>query len=143
MLLLNLDDIVIISPIGRLLHLSANSWSGHHKAAKATAMVRLRSLGMTTPALMLALSGCIASTALDVVTAPVKVVGKAADWATTSQDESDRNRGRAMREHERRLGELDRRRNRLAEGCAEGDRSDCRDLEAVEAELAAERAKVI
>lgn len=48
--------------------------------------------------------GCIAKTVVDVATMPVKAVGKAADWATTSQDESDRNYGRKMREQEEREG---------------------------------------
>ncbi|NNC73390.1 MAG: hypothetical protein HKN78_11025 [Sphingomonadaceae bacterium] len=50
------------------------------------------------------LSGCIARTAASVVTAPFKVVGQAADWATTSQDEADRNRGREIRAEEERIG---------------------------------------
>lgn len=50
------------------------------------------------------LSGCIVRTAANVVTAPVRAVGQAADWATTSQDEADRNRGREIREEEERLG---------------------------------------
>lgn len=52
----------------------------------------------------LLLSGCIARTAVDVVTAPVRAVGQVADWATTSQDEADRNRGREIREQEEELG---------------------------------------
>ena len=52
----------------------------------------------------LLLSGCIVRTAANVVTAPVRAVGQAADWATTSQDEADRNRGRELREEERQLG---------------------------------------
>ncbi len=52
----------------------------------------------------LLLSGCIAKTALDIVTAPVKVVGKAADMATTSQSEADRNYGKKMRKAEEREG---------------------------------------
>ncbi len=47
------------------------------------------------------LSGCI-STVGTVVTAPFKVAAKAADWATTSQSEADRNRGRAIRKAEAR-----------------------------------------
>ena len=50
----------------------------------------------------LLLPGCIAKTALDVATMPVKATGQAADWATTSQDESDRNYGRKMRKQEAR-----------------------------------------
>jgi len=47
------------------------------------------------------LGGCV-STAKTVVTAPFKVVGKGVDWATTSQDEADRNRGREIRKQEER-----------------------------------------
>ena len=47
------------------------------------------------------LCGCV-STVKSVVTAPFKVAGQAADWATTSQDEADRNRGRAVRKAEER-----------------------------------------
>ncbi len=61
------------------------------------------------------LAGCV-STARTVVTAPFKVIGKGVDWATTSQDEADRNRGREMRKQEererkeRRRAEKERRR---------------------------------
>jgi len=50
---------------------------------------------------LIALGGCI-STAKTIVTAPVRVVSKGVDWTTTSQDESDRNRGREMRKQEAR-----------------------------------------
>lgn len=46
-----------------------------------------------------ALGGCV-STVGKVITAPVKAGAKAADWATTSQDESDRERGREIRRQE-------------------------------------------
>lgn len=52
----------------------------------------------------LLLSGCIAKTAFDVVTLPVKAGGKAVDMATTSQSESDRNYGKKMRKAEEREG---------------------------------------
>lgn len=45
----------------------------------------------------IALPGCVAKTAFNVVTLPVKAGAQAADWATTSQDESDRNHGREIR----------------------------------------------
>lgn len=51
-------------------------------------------------ALPLLSGGCIAKTLVDVVTLPVKVVGQGADWATTSQEESDRNYGKQMRKKE-------------------------------------------
>lgn len=47
------------------------------------------------------LGGCM-STVGAVVTAPFKIAGQAADWATTSQDEADRNRGREFRKVEQR-----------------------------------------
>lgn len=83
----------------------------------------------------LLLSACIARTAVDVVTAPVRVVGQAADWATTSQDEADRNYGRRAREREADIGRLMRQRDRKAERCAEGDREACRDVEALNEQI--------
>jgi len=56
------------------------------------------------------LAGCV-STAKTIITAPVRVVGKGVDWATTSQDEADRNRGREMRKQE----ERDRKERKRAE----------------------------
>lgn len=53
---------------------------------------------LALPAALL-LGGCI-STIGTIVTAPVKLAAKTADWATTSQDEADRNRGRAYRKAE-------------------------------------------
>ena len=54
----------------------------------------------------LALSGCV-STVTSVAKAPFKVVGKAADLATTSQSEADEKRGREIRKREEELGKLD------------------------------------
>ena len=56
------------------------------------------------------LAGCV-STAKTVVTAPFKVVGQGVDWATPSQDEADRHRGREMRKQD----ERDARERRRAE----------------------------
>ncbi|MDB5724796.1 MAG: hypothetical protein JWQ16_1550 [Novosphingobium sp.] len=53
------------------------------------------------PFALLATAGCV-STVKSVVTAPFKIVGQTADWATTSQDEADRNRGRKDRKADRR-----------------------------------------
>lgn len=55
-------------------------------------------------ALPLLTGGCVAKAAWDVATMPVKAGAQAADWATTSQDEADRNYGRKMREKEAREG---------------------------------------
>jgi hypothetical protein len=59
-------------------------------------------------ALALPLGGCLAKTALDVVTLPVKVASKTVDVLTTSQSEADEKRGRAMRKHEECLGKEER-----------------------------------
>lgn len=53
--------------------------------------------------LPLVAGGCV-STAASVVKAPFQVAGKAVDWTTTSQSESDRNYGRKMRKAEEREG---------------------------------------
>ena len=71
------------------------------------------------------LSGCLVRTAADVVTAPVRVVGKGVDWATTSQSEADEKRGREMRRREERLGKLDREYRRHREQCSRGDEQAC------------------
>ncbi len=60
----------------------------------------------------LLLSGCLARTAVDLVTLPVKVAGEAVDAVTTSQAEADRRRGRQIREEEERLGREARRAER-------------------------------
>lgn len=57
---------------------------------------------LALPLLLPGLGGCIAKTALDVATLPVRAGAQAADWATTSQDEADRNYGRKMRKQEAR-----------------------------------------
>ena len=74
------------------------------------------------PLAMAPLGGCV-STVGSVVTAPFKAVGQAADWATTSQDEADRNYGRKMRRKEAREG---RERKEAAARCRR-NRRDCGD----------------
>ncbi|WP_120716849.1 hypothetical protein [Tsuneonella amylolytica] len=88
------------------------------------------------PLLAFALSGCIASTLVDVATAPVKVASKAVDLATTSQSEADEKRGRELRKREQRLGELQRQRDKLEKKCiSDRDHRACDELSAVNAEI--------
>jgi hypothetical protein len=76
------------------------------------------------PLLAVALPGCVAKTALDIVTLPVKAASAAVDAATTSQAEADQKRGRQIREYEECLG----RANRQAEKKnREPDLSRCRE----------------
>jgi hypothetical protein len=71
------------------------------------------------------LGGCLAKAAVDVVTLPVRAVGQAADWATTSQEEADRNYGRKMRKAEAREGKerraWEKRCRKDPEGCGPYD----------------------
>ena len=82
-----------------------------------------------------ALSGCLAKTALDVATAPVKVASKAVDLATTSQSEADQKRGREIRQREERLGKLQREREKSEQACLSGDRRACDRLSEINAEI--------
>ncbi len=93
-------------------------------------------------AVTLSLGGCV-STIGSVVTAPVKAVGKVADWTTTSQDEADRNRGRKLREQEQRLGKLARQRDKYQPRCERGDADACAKVEAIDAEISEEQARPI
>lgn len=83
----------------------------------------------------LALSGCIVGTAVDIVTAPVKVASGAVDLATTSQSEADEKRGRQLREREERYGELERKLIREDRKCNEGNAGACEKLDAILAEM--------
>jgi hypothetical protein len=58
-------------------------------------------------ALLPLLGGCVgtlASTAVDIVTLPVKVASAGVDAVTTSQAEADQKRGRELRKEEERRG---------------------------------------
>jgi hypothetical protein len=64
---------------------------------------------LAAAALPLALTGCIAKTAIDVATLPVKAAAAGIDAATTSQAEADRKRGRQIRRQEECIGREERR----------------------------------
>ena len=83
----------------------------------------------------LLLTGCIAKTAFDVATAPVRVAGKAVDLATTSQSEADEKRGREIRKREERLGKLEREYAKQREDCLDGDEDACEDARETYAEI--------
>lgn len=61
------------------------------------------------------LGGCLAKTAVDVATMPVKAVGWTADKLTTSQSEADEKRGREIRRQEERLAKDERKRKKEEE----------------------------
>jgi len=66
-------------------------------------------------ALLPLLAGGCVRTVAGVVTAPVKVVSKTADWATTSQDEADRNAGRKLRKEDEKRAREERKARREQE----------------------------
>jgi hypothetical protein len=73
-----------------------------------------------------ALSGCIAKTAVDLVTLPVRaavgVVGAGVDAVTTTQAEADRERGRRLREEDERRGREARQAERRGREARQADR---------------------
>ena len=75
--------------------------------------------------LAFALSGCLAKTAFDVATLPVRAASKGVDLATTSQSEADEKRGRELRRREEQLGKLERRYDSEMRECSDGDRRAC------------------
>jgi len=83
--------------------------------------LRLTAIGLAA----FTLQGCLAKTAVDVVTLPVKVASAGVDAATTSQSEADQKRGREIRQREERLGKLQREYARQMDDCQEGDRRAC------------------
>ncbi|MCJ1960358.1 hypothetical protein [Novosphingobium mangrovi (ex Hu et al. 2023)] len=87
----------------------------------------LRPAPLLALALLPVLGGCIAKTAVDVATLPVRAASQGVDWATTSQSEADEKRGRAMREHEEKLRDLQRRYEKHLRKCDEGSQSACLD----------------
>lgn len=64
--------------------------------------------GLALLALPLALGGCLARAAVDVVTLPVKVVGKGIDAVYVSQADRDRARGKRERQTDERAAKAAR-----------------------------------
>ncbi|MBA3675878.1 MAG: hypothetical protein H0W74_00530 [Sphingosinicella sp.] len=64
--------------------------------------------------LPLALAGCLAKTAVDIVTLPVKAASGAVDAVTTSQSEADEKLGRKIRKRDECIGKEQRRAKREA-----------------------------
>ena len=79
--------------------------------------MRILPVLLLAPLLSACVVGQVASTAVDVVTLPVKAVGAGVDAVTTSQSEADQKRGREIRKEEERLG---RERRALEERCRTG-----------------------
>jgi hypothetical protein len=91
-----------------------------------------RLLILLTPLL---LGGCLAKAAVGAVTAPVKVVSKAADLATTSQSEADEKRGRELRRQEEEVGKLRRAYDKQLDACNDGSPRACAEAQTTYAEI--------
>lgn len=104
--------------------LSAPWW--HYRAIMRSIVLSL--------AFLILLSGCV-STIANVVTAPVRVAGKAFDLATTSQSEADEKRGRELRKREERLGKLERSYAKNQRNCDRGDDDACEQAREDRAEI--------
>lgn len=84
---------------------------------------------MLLPVLLM-LPGCaMAGAAVDLATAPVRVVktgSTVVDKMTTSQSEKDQKRGKAIRQREERLGELESEYRKQSRKCEDGNDQACR-----------------
>ena len=96
--------------------------------------MRRLALSILIPAAVM-LPGCLAKTVVDVATAPVKVVGKGVDLATTSQSEADEKRGREIRRREERLAKLERQYQKQLDDCEDGSRRACDEARDTYAEM--------
>jgi hypothetical protein len=95
----------------------------------------MRLLPVAMLGLLLLLGGCVAKTALDVATAPVKIASRGVDLATTSQSEADEKRGREIRKREERLAKLDRELREQEDRCLAGNDRACREAVATRREI--------
>lgn len=92
---------------------------------------------------LLALPGCgVAGAAVDLASAPIRSTSRAieagstvVDAVTTSQSEKDQKRGRAIRQREERLGELDREYRKQSGKCQRGDDKACHKADEAYAEM--------
>lgn len=75
-------------------------------------------LSLAAPVL---LTGCLARTAVDIVTLPVRAASAGVDAVTTSQSERDEARGREIRRQEEREGREARQRERAAQRQAQAE----------------------
>ncbi len=95
------------------------------------------------------LPGCVAKSAFDLATAPVRVGARAVnttagayDRVTVSQSERDQKRGREIRRREERYGELSRDYDRALRRCDRGNEDACDDARKIYGEMNAMRGSV-
>ncbi|MBB4614607.1 hypothetical protein [Novosphingobium taihuense] len=109
----------------------------------------MRLLAVSLPIASILLSGCVAKSAFDLATMPVRAGARAVnttadvyDRVTVSDSERDQKRGREMRQREERYGKLSREYDKARRDCSRGDDDACDDARSIYAEMDAMRAGV-
>lgn len=109
--------------------------------------MRLKLAGLSI--LSVVLSGCVAKSAFDLATAPVRAGARAMnttadvyDRVTVSDSERDQKRGREIRRREERYGKLSREYDKARRECSRGDDKACDDARSIYAEMDGMRASV-
>lgn len=101
------------------------------------------------PLVFLLASGCVAKSAFDLATLPVRAGARAVnttadvyDRVTVSDSERDQKRGREIRRREERYGKLSREYDKARRDCSRGDDDACDDARSIYDEMDAMRASV-
>lgn len=109
--------------------------------------MNLRYLGLL--AILPLLSGCVAKSAFDLATAPVRVGARAVnttadayDRVTVSDSERDQKRGREIRQREERYGRLSRDYDKASRDCRKGYDDACDDARRIYRDMDMMRASV-
>ncbi|MDP3552057.1 MAG: hypothetical protein Q8R81_16880 [Novosphingobium sp.] len=109
----------------------------------------MRLAAILLPAAALMLPGCVAKSAFDLVTMPVRAGAQAVnttagvyDRVTVSQSERDQKLGRQIRQREERYGRLARDYDRARADCRDGEDDACDDARRIYGEMNALRASV-
>ncbi|MBB3859869.1 hypothetical protein GGQ88_001130 [Novosphingobium hassiacum] len=95
------------------------------------------------------LPGCVAKSAFDLATAPVRIASRAVnttadayDRVTVSDSERDQKRGREIRRREERYGKLSKDYDRAMRNCDRGNDEACDDARQIYGEMNAMRGSV-
>lgn len=109
--------------------------------------MRIRIVGVVMA--LVALPGCVAKSAFDLVTMPVRAGASAVnttagvyDRVTVSQSEQDQKRGRQIRQREERYGELSRDYARALRKCDRGSEGACDTAREIYSEMNGMRSSV-
>lgn len=109
----------------------------------------MRIVALTLPFAVLPLTGCVAKSAFDLATLPMRAGAQAInttagvyDRVTVSQSEQDQKLGRKIRQREERYGRLSRDYDRARAECGRGEQDACDDARNLYRQLNELRASV-